>query len=517
MRRIRLIRGRLQIWAGERGAVTPLVAILLPAFVLCASLALDFGMLVTAKAQLQRAVDAAALSAAAALQEPGANPTTIARQVLAANGIRQADLVSPLSVTFPLDNQVRISATQNRPSYLLRAASPIRQFRITASATADINTYAEVPIKPTGQFGKIQQTNPAVFGPNALHSNGDDYSPLRLNDGTTNPDYARLPYGYLFRIDVPPSYPASQLAVELFDPDSYNAPTPADASHTKENTYVDLNAFGTGWHQFYRVDELRPANGSSGACNLSGSSPLCSSWATTTRYTLWHFDPHITNPFVDPATIGTQIASVQYGYDPTTDLKWVLPSGFTINLASYDQERDGGWYFYLYVQSTAGSSENNFDIRTGRPGQTEEDDVNEQQGFTWNSGGSAVYAKRAYPMNNAELGTFRVYVTQVPANAAGQILQVRHFDNDCSSGCTFPYYLRNTSGTDIAIGTGRLSGNDTWGTVDNIAIPDKGTALYNQVFPSGAASAWLVADYPPTIAQDTSVWELMYLRPRLIQ
>src|SRR5205085_3725769 len=108
--------------------------------------------------------DDAALSAAEALQIQGANPTNVARQVLAANGVKQADLTAPLSVTFPLDNQVRVSATQTRPSYLLRAASTIRQFAVTASATADINTYAEIPIKPTGAFGKIQQTNPAIFG-----------------------------------------------------------------------------------------------------------------------------------------------------------------------------------------------------------------------------------------------------------------------------------------------------------------------------------------------------------------
>jgi hypothetical protein len=499
--------------------VAVLVALLLPVLLLGAALSLDVGMVLMAKAALQRAVDAAALSAAASLGTPGANPALVARQVLAANGIRQADLAS-LAVTYPLDNQVRVAVKENRKSYILPAVTSITQFSVAAAATADLNTYAEMPIKPTGLFGKIQQTNPAVFGPDAKYSNGDAYSTERLNDGSTNPDHSRIPYGYLFRIDVPPAYSDSQLVVQLFDPDCYNAPAPTPSGHPKEDTYVVLNEFGSGWHHFYRVDELRaPWNSGATTCSDSGS-PYCNAWATTTTYSLWHFDTHITNPFVDPSTIGTAIASASYGYDSSTDLRWVTPSGFTINLATYPTEMDGSRYFYLYVESTAGSSENNFDIRTGPPGQAQEADVNEQQSFTWSSGGSGVYAKRAFPMNNAELGTFRVYLTQVPANAAGQTLLVRHFDNDCNPGsmnCSIPYYLHTTDGADVAIGTGTLTGNGVWASGDSIAIPAKGTALYDQVFPPGADSAWLVADYPPTISQDTSVWELIYIRPRLIQ
>lgn len=517
---------RWNFTAGQRGAVAPLVAILMPVLLLAVALSLDIGMALASKAQLQRAVDAAALSAAETLVQPGINASTVARQVLGANGIAGADLLG-WDVTFPMDNTVRVEARRRTPVYFLRAASTTQSFTVAAAATADVNSYAEVPIKPTGNFGKIQQTNPAVFGPDAWHSRGDAYSTQRLNDGSTNPDYARLPYGYLFRIDVPPTYTDSQLTVELFDPDSYNAVTyggssTVDGSHAKEDTYIQLNAFGAGWHRFYRVDEMRaPWNSGASTCNLSGGAPLCSSWATTTRYTLWHFDPSITNAFVDPATIGSKIAEVEYGYNTATDLTWVKPSGFTVTLSNYPQERDGGWYFYIYVKSVSGSSENNFDIRTGPPGQTEEADVNDQQNHTWNSGGSTVYAKRAYPMNNADQGTFWVYLTQVPANAAGQQLQVRHFDND-GNNTAVPYYLERPDGTNVQIATGALSGNDSWyptssGAADLVQLPDKSSAIYSQVYPAGRNSAWLKAQYPLTIGQDTSVWELIYIRPRLIQ
>ncbi len=518
---------------GERGAVAPLAAILMPLFIFCTALALDVGVLWVRKAQLQGAVDMAALSAAEALVQPGVDPSSTARQVLGANGIDATDLVG-WSVSFPQLNTVKVTASQRRPVYFLRAVSPIQQLTVTASATADVNAYAEVPIKPTGMFGKIQQVNPAIFGLDAWRSRGNAYSVRCTNNGSAgscipNPDYSKLPYGYLFRIDVPPTYAYSQVVVELFDPDSYNNPTyTGSGCANKEDTCVIANAFGPGWHRFYRVDELRsPYNSTASTCNMSGSAPLCSTWATTTQYTLWHFDPHITNAFLDPNSLsdvptGTfvpgqkYIARATYGFDPTTDLKWVQPPGFTLNLSQFARERDGGWYFYLYVTTLSGSSENNFDIRTGPPGQVEETDVNDQQNHVWNSGGTAVYAKRAYPMNNTLAQQFTVYLTQVPVHAAGQTLEVRHFDNDCSSGCSIPYYLQKPDGSLVQIATGQLSGNDQW-TSDFVPLPGPADPLFTQVFPPGTQSAWLRADYNVTFAQDTSVWELIYVRPRLIQ
>ncbi len=551
--------GGLRRLRGESGAVAPLVAILLPVLTLLAALSLDIGMLLASRAQLQRAVDAAALSAAEVLREPGATEssvTAVARQILAANGVRQADLAEPLAVSFPLasgsllGNQVRVVARQRRPVYLLRAASPIQEFAVAAAALADVNTYAEVPIKPTGAFGKIQQTNPAIFGLDGWRSRGNVYSTRCANNGSpgacvANPEYSLLPYGYLFRIDVPPTYAYSQLVVELFDPDSYNNPatlfppgscpnplagTPSSA--VKEDTYVESDCFGPGWHRFTRVDELRsPYNSGATTCNLSGAPPLCSAWATVTEYTLWHFDPQITNAFLDPATLSDVpvgayvagcrcIARAQYGWDPSTDLRWVTPPGFTINLSDFPRERDGSWYFYLYVTTLAGSSENNFDIRTGPPGQVEEIDVNDQQNHAWNSGGTMVFAKRAYPMNNTVAQSFNVFLTQVPANAAGQALQVRHYDNDCAGGCGIPYCLETITGTCLSVGSGTLSANDSWGATDTVQIPAKGTPEYASVFgvgPTARNSAWLKADYTVTFAQDTSVWELIYVRPRLLQ
>ena len=182
---------------------------------------------------------------------------------------------------------------------------------------------------------------------------------------------------------------------------------------------------------------------------------------------------------------------------------------------------DNSWSFYIYVQSTAGSSENGFDIRTGPPGQSEESDVNDQKNHTWNSGGSMVFSRRAYPMNNSEGVAATVYLTQVPETAAGMTLLVRHFDND-DDNTSVPYYLETASGGDWNVATGKLSGSGVWyssstNAPDVIHIPERGTAAYNSVFGGGRQSAWLKADYPSTIQQDSSVWELLYIRPRLLQ
>ena len=126
------------------------------------------------------------------------------------------------------------------------------------------------------------------------------------------------------------------------------------------------------------------------------------------------------------------------------------------------REPDGSLYFYLYVKTTTGSSENNFDVRVGPKG------INYAAGYDcsslpypahsiclaneqyfqqssspnpppdWDSGGNApavVSARRAMVLN-LDTGTqLPMLFTQVSKNAAGQTLGVRHFDQDCTGGC----------------------------------------------------------------------------------
>jgi hypothetical protein len=124
-------------------------------------------------------------------------------------------------------------------------------------------------------------------------------------------------------------------------------------------------------------------------------------------------------------------------------------------------------YFYIYVSSDAGSSENDYDIRVGPT------DVNHANGYNcrtisakwnaltynnicysneqfyrqnltthpnrplnWVDGGARVFAKRALPINLATGAAFPMLYTQVSEKAAGQTLAIKHFDQDCDNCST---------------------------------------------------------------------------------
>ncbi len=108
-----------------------------------------------------------------------------------------------------------------------------------------MSNYAEINAKPYGLPGMVNQLNLMVWGRNSWRRFGDAYSPVNWPAPisgsnaappvpTPNPWHDKQPYGYLFRIDVPASYPYAHLAVQIFDPDSYNRPDypPAYATAT---------------------------------------------------------------------------------------------------------------------------------------------------------------------------------------------------------------------------------------------------------------------------------------------
>ncbi len=536
---------------GEQGQALVLVALAFIPILMMVGLVVDLGLLYMSKAQLQRAVDAAALSASETFYTPGVDATEKAAQFLASNliGVPPSTLTCSVTVGTPPDtNQLTVSATRRVNTLIMSIVPALSTVTVGAQATAVLDSFAEVPLHPdlnSAQPGKTGMVNPSVFGPGAKYDYGDAYSPDNLPSGATNPDHSRQPYGYLFRISVPPNYitstGSSHLKIELFDPDCYNMDVPHyldpptnhvvnpdyDSGHTnRADAYIKLDYYGPGWHKYFRVDEIRSPS-------PAGSPTWDTAYVTTTQYTLWHFRTDLVNlnPFADPATLsdlpgGAYVARATYGNDSSTDLKWVAPPGFTVNLSSFPQETSengGGWSFYLYVQSISGSSENGFDIRSGPPGQDEEADANDQQNHSWNTGGTMIFARRSYPWNNNASANFTVYLTQVPESAAGTTLLVRHFDNDYDQH-TIPYYLQDPSGTDWSVATGQQSGNGVWWSSDpsysggdRIQIPARGTSLYNQIFPPGVKTAWLKARYDEAIAQDSSVWELLYIRPRLLK
>lgn len=590
--------------AGQALVIISLIMLLLILFV---GLAVDAANLMGKRAKLQSAVDASALSAAQMLVGGSINQaaaTTKVYQILETNGVLSPTLVVS-DVTFPAPNQVHVHVVQRVDTFFMRVVPAWRTMQVSAEATADINAYAEINSKPYGRPGEVTELNLMVWGPNSHRTNGDAYSP-RYDTGpgggnppVTNPDYSKQPYGYLFRIDVPPNYPSQhdQLLVEIFDADTYNrpdypptpcpapgpppgpgTPTPVPCTPTADmyaycpssnsncttggaryDTGLRLNAYPNGKPAFWRVDEFRrPYNQSNGG-------QYSDSFATTTVYSIWHFNPRITSAFDDPRTLsdypppnGGQPVAVYTSTLNTdnTDLSWYHPPQFVINLKNpdgsdrFERETNGSIYFYLYVQGVAGSSENNYDLRVGPPelnggGCAIPCYVNQlyfSNAPAWNDGGVKIFAKRALPLN-LDTGTqFPVVLSQISKFAAGQVLGVRHFDMDCtgSGTCSFQmrYQMQKCGCTDLSNDNcwadltdpngnpaiGHPSDNDTWfygsyPDTERVQIPFEGTTAYSTFFGNSGqcSTSWLRIYRYPSYSQDTTVWELPFLRPRLIR
>jgi hypothetical protein len=78
----------------------------------------------------------------------------------------------------------------------------------------------------------------------------------------------------------------------------------------------------------------------------------------------------------------------------------------------------------------------------------------------------------------------------------------------------------------LSISEGYFGPNDGWTTGSNpdpepVQIPEEGSPDYSIFFGDGVLnscdSSWLRLRRHPSYTQDTSVWELPFLRPRLIR
>jgi hypothetical protein len=496
--------------------------------------------------------------------------------------------------------------------------------------------YAEMPAKPYGKQGVVNELNLMVQGRDGWRRSGDAYSTYYLPKSDTsnsnppivptpNPLYNEQPYGYLFRIDVPADYPYDSLAVQIFDPDSYNrsdnppayavatcpptpVPTPgpgptytplpcstpspnpnnpdmyASCANPRsgdcstgfsdwENPGLKINAFpdpadptntARGRTAFWRVDELRYRY------NQTNGGVRDNSYGTTTRYTLWHFNPKsTTSVFADPYTLSDYpappatpgpIALYEVFNDPSTDLSWYQPPGFQVNPAEFEMDADGNRSFYLYVQGIAGSSENNYDLRVGPPNSEVSSNLDCAFGMPatpystncyvnrihystglrgaedWRDGddpstsgyeGARIFARRALPLNLDTGEEFPMLLTQVQVNDTGQVLSVRHFDQDCNRGCgsVMVYEMQKCGFNDTAddnsftqVGQGWIGDNDSWTDgnpaheLESVVIPAKDHAVfYNPGTGDSCPSSWLRIRRYQSYSNDTTVWEVPYV------
>jgi Flp pilus assembly protein TadG len=659
--------GRLR--AHTKGQALVIVALAMTVLILFVGLGVDVANMMSKKSKLQSAVDSAALSGAQLLSgDTSVHPTAMqkAYQILTANNVPTTTLnMNTTTVTFPRPSQISIHAVLKVDTYFMRLIPAFATMEVSADATADLNAFAEINAKPYGIAGVVNELNLMVWGPDSKRQNGDAYSPINDRnpsstnwaDTISNTEHSELPYGYLFRVDVPSTYSNNELAVQIFDPDSYNreddppawptpvtippgvtpvaTPTPptpvpdnfatcgnppanrdmttyprggsynctSSTSYTTKDTGMFLGSFNTskGYRPaFWRVDEYRCGYATSCADEHR------TDYATTTKYSIWHFDPFITSAFDNPTEmsdqgpnpVATYTANESTGYGSTgydgTDLKWYQPPGFQIRLVGtagspcqnaakagatgdcFDRESDGGFYLYIYVQGTGGSSENNYDLRVGPPQngyvcttlvdsktQSNNPSTSYSDGRErcyvnrlyydqtrsgtiqdWNDGGALIFAKHSLPVNLITGDAFPPVLTQINKNAAGQVLNVKHFDMDRSTPTNLYYQMQKCGATDLSASSswadvpnpvtgnsrtwGSASFNDTWsrvwpGDVPNeyVYIPQEGTSAYQTFFGDGSScssdTSWLRIESYPSGSQDTSVWELPYKRPRLIK
>lgn len=391
--------------ARKRGVVIVYVTLGLIVFLGMAGLAVDVSHLHSKRAKVQRAADAAALAGAVqlALGRDRTAADTAARMVATANGYNTSGNATFTS-TYPVPGyanwyQVRLIRTE--PLFFM-AALGFRNTNVGAPATALFEQPAEMGIYPVGQqYGATGRMNLSVFGPDARKSYGDAYSVRRhdsesaafvlgASNGSANEDYTSS--GYNFFVKIPSNFSSNarnndrDVWVEVFDPDCYN------------NGGVDADGIN-------RVDEIRPYG------NYTTT--------TTTKYTLL-----FTNGTADTSD-DIELGTGSYGGSSATDMQWVRPNGFQINL---DDPRWGNLAhsptaFRVNVQSTAGTSENGFLLRAGES----RDDPGDSPTFNSNNGTSLV-AQGKIPINFNQSGSVTVNLGYVPAGA--NRVTIDKFDTD---------------------------------------------------------------------------------------
>ncbi len=126
-----------------RAQIFALFALSLPIVILFVGLAIDLGFAFVARADLSKAVDAAALAAMRNIGNPSANPTTIAQSAFDANygggvGREVAPPVLNVGITTDANNNavINVSATATINTFFLGVLPGFRTLQVSSSAQA---------------------------------------------------------------------------------------------------------------------------------------------------------------------------------------------------------------------------------------------------------------------------------------------------------------------------------------------------------------------------------------------
>jgi hypothetical protein len=121
-----------------KGAVAPLVAIMLVVIIVCVAVVVDLGHIHNVKIQLQRAVDAAALTGARALPDEAAAVNAAVAVALANNVDQEGVVVDPVNVVFGLwDKESLGESADDRFDDELGAGEVPNAVKVTATRNVD--------------------------------------------------------------------------------------------------------------------------------------------------------------------------------------------------------------------------------------------------------------------------------------------------------------------------------------------------------------------------------------------
>lgn len=290
----------------ERGQIIVILAGAMVGLLVAAGLATDAGVLFMRRAQLDRAVDAAALSGVTQLTS-STNATTALRsantrgqQLLALNEIFVAndppdDLAECLDESDPNYDafwsnheycgeqqpgtivgamRYHIEVRWQSETYFMKLMG-FEEVPLRSQATAEYMPLVDMYASET-EFNVLNSSNAAIFGPEQqCTSMGDPYTP------TNSQWYDELNGVYTYRVRVPETYMTDEghdsLRIEIFDPDTRNSDTTSFQMYNTESTGItdtdggncggsrsdpclygyNLDQAGENEYWFVRLDENR--------------------------------------------------------------------------------------------------------------------------------------------------------------------------------------------------------------------------------------------------------------------
>jgi Flp pilus assembly protein TadG len=122
----------------SKGNILVLTAMLMFVFILCLSFSIDIAQVLTARTQLQSAVDAAALAGASGLLNSHSAATNRAVSIASKNNcLNQTVNLAGGDVTFPATRRIQVRTTRTVPLYFANVIG-LTNVNITAQATAEV-------------------------------------------------------------------------------------------------------------------------------------------------------------------------------------------------------------------------------------------------------------------------------------------------------------------------------------------------------------------------------------------